>query len=167
MSQPPCPSCGQELHLTPKRKGKCKVCGEAFLLNKNGMLFGPFVTEKQASDERVFRSLDFKLGVGLKGFRKLEAELEKQFGFKPPTRDVIWGLYQRAGPRHAADPALATEMAGFLADEGKDPTLLLSKAAEYTLRGLAESPCGYRVVSCASRMTSEQSTRRRGRRTSR
>jgi transposase-like protein len=50
----PCPSCGQQLHLTPKRKGKCKACGETFLLNKKGRLFGPLVTEKQARTEHWF-----------------------------------------------------------------------------------------------------------------
>ena len=70
-THPPCPSCGQELHLTPQRKGKCKACGEAFLLNKKGQLFGPLVTEKQAADEIAFRELDYTLKVGVRGFRNL------------------------------------------------------------------------------------------------
>lgn len=138
MHNPPCPSCGKELHLTPQRKGKCKSCGEAFVLNKTGRLFGPLVTEKQARSEHWFGELDCYLKVGYTGFGRVEAELEKVFGSKPPPNDVIWGLYQRAGPRHATDPQLASLMAGFLAEEGKDPTLLLSEAAKYTLVSLAK-----------------------------
>lgn len=116
MPNPPCPSCDQELHLTPQRKGKCKACGETFILNKDGQLFGPLVTEKQSRVEYWFRQLGYHTG-GVRGFRKMEQTLTERFGFKPPPNDVIWGLFQEGVMKRV--PGLHFSMAQFLVEERK------------------------------------------------
>jgi hypothetical protein len=135
VTNPLCPSCGQELHLDPQRRGKCKACGEAFILNKNGRLYGPLVTETQARVESWFNELEYHTG-GVQGFRRMEAELTERFGFRPPPTDVIWGLFQEAVLQGVT--GLHFSMARFLVEEGKDPATSLKAHAKERLMELAQ-----------------------------
>lgn len=112
-----CPNCFKELDKTPKRKTKCKKCGE-YIFVRDSCLY----TDNQI--QRLNHINYFaEFGISEKEFDKIHIDLEKKAGTKRSYDDTAWYLFNRItnDPKNKSRlKMLYFDMALQLSREGKN-----------------------------------------------
>lgn len=133
---PPCPYCGEELHLSPQARAKCKSCGQWVYPNKSTFLFDHDpVTEEQREVARAVKGAIRNFALSREDVSRIREELEEQFGHEPPPGDVLWRCWNElltSQPDREAEIRL--EMARQRHREGEDPAEHLERIREIVKR---------------------------------
>lgn len=110
-----CPYCNATLDPRPRRKVKCRSCGNTILLRAQYL-----VTEEQA--ERI--DVQEKLGIDEKKYLELREELAQRFKQTPSERDILWSGWNKQLEMAMKEGAWTTmeriyrEQSRFLRDSG-------------------------------------------------
>lgn len=135
---PACPHCDAALAKPPKRKARCKSCGEAIYVRTTQELFPTaYLTEEQAKAADWLRTLQDQ-GLGLPTYRQMEASLRREGGDAPPLeviRAMLKQLIDRGDNRFAL-----WQYARFKADIGEDAWKAQREAFQGEARDYAEAP---------------------------
>ena len=138
--KPVCPYCSATLKKAPKRKTRCKECGNYIFVDTTQQIFSrTSLTEKETAIVAWFNTL-CSLGATTDDFIKKSRELEKRFGCKALPRDIIWALFVDAGTKAALKNDLSSlaeiyyKQARFLYEEGKNYLPALRQFHDLTLK---------------------------------
>jgi len=150
-----CPYCNKALEKIPAKKTKCPHCGQFIIVrtnpeNKSRVV----VTETEAKKiDRQWSEIQFykkwienleQFNVTEKDFQTKQLALNKKFGHKASTHDVIWGIFNTLIVM-TNDPQqlrmINNEMALFLDDEGRNPFPSLFEASRMELLFLQSTGC--------------------------
>jgi len=157
-SEAKCPYCNSILNSIPKRKTKCKSCGNYFYIRTRlDDKAKVIVTEKECSEIDLI-SLVFLSGViSEREFIKAKRTLKEQF---KSDKDIVWRLFNEKIDSASKRNDLGSlsdiyfAMAEFTHKEGKESFHLLQQSAKYRLIDyknlgvkiveiLATNPCEY------------------------
>ena len=133
---PPCPYCGEELHLDPDARAKCKGCGQWVYPNRTTFLFDHDpVTEEEREVARAIKGAIRNFAVSRDDVARIREELEDQYGHEPPSGDVLWRCWNELlTTQPDREPEIRLEMARQRYREGEDPSEHLSRVREVVKR---------------------------------
>lgn len=90
-----CPHCGAIFDKPPKRKTKCKKCGEECFIRTTQAIFNSdILTQEDALAADFFKELQY-LGATTNDYLKVNAELSQKWGTKAKSYDIVWGISNR------------------------------------------------------------------------
>lgn len=110
--RPLCPYCKAIFPKRPKRKTKCKSCGNDVIVRTNQKIYDSSLL---TSDQALECDWAKKLEIDGEALFRTRDMLRKRFGTEPSSHDVVWSLLQHG--QSAQDFLLK---ARFLYDEGRD-----------------------------------------------
>lgn len=144
--KPICPYCSATLKKAPKRKTRCKKCGNYIFVDTTQEIFPrTSLTEKETGIVAWLNNLRL-FGATTDDFNKKKRELEESFGAKPPPRDVIWAVFQTVSEKAALKNDLSSlagiysKQAQFLYEEGREYLPILRQSHEITLKMMTLDP---------------------------
>jgi uncharacterized paraquat-inducible protein A len=144
-----CPHCKETLNEMPSRKKKCPFCKKDIYVRtspttKTKILATEVEAKKIDTEWEKIREKNRWLnilqsyGITEKDYEKYENELNKKFGVKPNSRDIIWRIFNELlFVKHNELQTLKMlyyEMAIFLNEEGKDFFKILQQSAIMELK---------------------------------
>ncbi|MCC5954212.1 MAG: hypothetical protein JJU45_19145 [Acidimicrobiia bacterium] len=147
-----CPACETSLEAVPKRSRKCPHCAETIIVrrsNGNARLLTAEQdqerkrsAEARANDERVLVRAN-RIGISDPEFENRRRELSGQFGRSASAADTFWShageltLSAARDGEHGREALVRREMAGLLAEEGRDWFEQARLAVEAQLRSIS------------------------------
>lgn len=124
MPNPPCPYCGEELHLDPQARAKCKACEEWVYPGRDQKIFDHHpLTKEENESVRQLKRATRNFAVSWNDVHEIQDQLAEKFGHEPPGSDVLWQVWNELitrQPEH--EPHIRLEMARQLHREDRDPS---------------------------------------------
>lgn len=131
-SYPPCPYCGNELHLDPQARAKCKSCEQWVHPGRDQRVFDHHpLTEEENDALRQLKRATRNFAVSWNDIEEIQRDLADEFGTEPDAGDLLWRVWNELLTRQPERlPEIRLEMARQRHREGADPTEQLDLIAE-------------------------------------
>lgn len=145
---PPCPYCGNELHLDPQARAKCKSCEQWVHPGRDQRVFDHHpLTEEENDTVQQLKSATRNFAVSWGDIEKMRDQLAEKFGGEPNPGDLLWAVWNDLLTRQPdRAPEIRLEMARQRHREGDDPTQLLDQLRDEADRMGGVEPWIWRQV---------------------